>query len=127
MSLAVVSPVSGPEVFSRLALISACLAATFKALALFSRILSLLKQSTVQINNISALHAPGLPLEHVQGSGSLRLGGGHQVGLEAEDGGAPVLGPRSNKTPGVMNLAIGNFLNILTSCYKIIWVSFAMI
>ena len=29
------------------------------------------------------------------------------TGLEAEDGGAPVLGPRSNKTPGVMYLAIG--------------------
>ena len=115
MSLAVVSSVSGPKVFSRLALISACLAATFKALALFSRILSLLKQSTVQIN-IRALHAPGLPLEHIQGRGSLRLGGGHQVGLEAEDGGAPVLGPRSNKTPGVMNLAIGKFLIILITC-----------
>ena len=43
MSLAVVSlGVSCPGIFSRFALISACLAATFRALALFSRILSLL-------------------------------------------------------------------------------------
>ena len=89
-----VSLVSGPEVFSRLDLISACLAATFRALALFSRILSLLKQSTIQIIIITVLHVPGLPLEHVQGGGSLRLGGCHKLGLEAEDGGAPVPGPR---------------------------------
>ena len=58
MSLAVVSlGVSCPGIFSRFALISACLAATFRALALFSRILSLLKWKAWEqtVSNVSHL------------------------------------------------------------------------
>ena len=47
---------------------------------------------------------PGLPLEHVQGRDPLCLGAGHQLWLEAEDGGAAVPGPYPHQPPCVMNL-----------------------